>query len=740
MKRIGPVLLCAGFLISTHFPAVAETIRPEKKRLPKIGLVLSGGGARGITHVGVLKVLEELRIPISFVAGTSMGAAVGGLYAAGIPADELEKIFRAFDMTASFSDAPSRRDLSFRRKEDDRTFTVKARIGVGKEGVKLPRGFVEGQTFVTELRKLSQVTEAVDRFDHLPIPFRALATDLGTGQTVVLDHGDLVKAIRASIAISPLFTPIEIDGRLLADGGYLRNIPVETVQKMGADRLIVVNIGTPLTKQEDINSVISVTGQVARLGGSQQDNLQLSKMAREDILIQPDLGDLSFTDFEKIPEFIRLGEQAARALSAPLAPYSLSEEDYAHWRASLPQRPTLPRVDVIKINNGTRFADRTILPFIRQPMGETLDPVMLQKDLAVLNGLGYFDYVDYHVEPQGQKNVLVIDAPRKSWGPNFLRLGFKTSEDFNGQSQYGILASFQMTELNSMGGEFRLDGDIGTNSGVRGEFYQPVGKVPTWMSFGSAPYFTYANAFFKKEHDPVLIGGESEFPFERILRGAGVGAGRNFKNWGRFKLGLNGRYETWQSPALPVLRAERFQGELMAELMADTMDRPSFPRHGVLGYVRYRNASKSLGSDASASALEMDLGAARSWGKHTARVRVDRATNLDLETPEPYLYRLGGLLNLSGFGTNNLVGTERALGQVQYLYQLKKVIGLPWYAGTAVEWGGAWNERSLISAKSGFWAGSLFTAVDTGIGPVYLAFSKSEMGVQSFYLCIGMSL
>lgn len=740
MKRTIPALLCGALLMSLHFSALAQTTRQDRKSPPKIGLVLSGGGARGVTHVGVLKVLEDLRIPISFVAGTSMGAAVGGLYAAGIPAGELEKIFLAFDMKASFADAPSRRDLSFRRKEDDRMFTVKARIGVGKGGLKLPRGFVEGQTFVTEIRKLSQVTEPVKSFDDFPIPFRALATDLGTGQTVVLDRGDLVKAIRASIAISPLFTPVEIDGCLLADGGYLRNIPVETAQLMGADRLIVVNIGTPLTKPENINSVISVSGQVARLGGAQQDGIQLSKMGRDDILIHPDLGDLSFTDFEKIPEFIQLGARATRALSAQLVPYSLSEEEYSRWRASLRPRPTLPRVDAIVINNGTRFSDRTIIPFIRQSLGTTLDPVQLQKDLAVLYGLGYFDYLDYHVESHGSKKVLVIDAPRKSWGPNFLRLGFKTSEDFDGQSQYGILASYQMTELNSMGGEFRLDGDVGTNSGLRAEFYQPVGKIPTWMSFGSAPYFTYANAFFKKEHDPVLVGGKSEFPFERNMRGGGVGAGRNFKNWGRFKLGLNARDETWKSPAAPILRTERFQGEVMAEMMADTMDRPSFPRQGVLGYVRFRNASTALGSDASASALEVDFGVAQSWGKHTARFRGDRATNIDSETTEPYIYRLGGLLNLSGFGANNLVGSERALAQVQYLYQLRKVVGLPWYAGTAAEWGGTWNERSLISEKSGFWAGSLFTALDTGIGPVYLAVSKSEAGIHSFYLCIGMSL
>jgi NTE family protein len=175
-------------------------------------LVLSGGGARGAAHVGVIKVLEELRIPVDFIAGTSMGSAVGGLYASGLNTKELESLFANFDWLAAFSDSPPRRELSFRRKNDDRTFLVKARIGLGEEGVELPLGLVEGQNFITELRKLSNVTESVDSFDDLSIPFRAMATDLETGQSVLLEKGDLANAIRASIAIAPLFSPWKLTG------------------------------------------------------------------------------------------------------------------------------------------------------------------------------------------------------------------------------------------------------------------------------------------------------------------------------------------------------------------------------------------------------------------------------------------------------------------------------------------------------------------------------------------------
>ncbi len=257
--------------------APVDSSRPLTfNKRPRIGLVLSGGGARGAAHVGVIKVLEELRIPVDFIAGTSMGSAVGGLYASGLNTQELETLFANFDWNAAFSDSPARRELSFRRKNDDLTFLVKARIGIGDGGVKLPLGLVEGQNFITELRKLSHVTESIDSFDHLPIPFRALATDLETGKSVILDKGDLANAIRASIAIVPLFSPVEINGRLYVDGGYLKNIPVDVVQAMGVDHLIIVNIGTPLTKRKDIKSVLDVYSQVGRLGGQYQDQRQLS--------------------------------------------------------------------------------------------------------------------------------------------------------------------------------------------------------------------------------------------------------------------------------------------------------------------------------------------------------------------------------------------------------------------------------------------------------------------------------
>lgn len=732
-----------AFLLALLIAARVGLAAPaaQKQDVPKrlrIGLVLSGGGARGAAHVGVIKVLEELRVPVDFIAGTSMGSAVGGLYASGLNTKELETLFANFDWNAAFSDSPPRRELSFRRKNDDRTFLVKARIGLGDGGVKLPLGLVEGQNFITELRKLSHVTESVASFDNLPIPFRAMATDLETGKSVILDKGDLANAIRASIAIVPLFSPVEINGRLYVDGGYLKNIPVDVVQSMGVDRLIVVNIGTPLTKRKDIKSVLDVFSQVGRLGGQYQDNRQLSQVGKDDVLVLPDLTGLSFVDFGKIPEIMKRGEDAARAMSKELSKYALSTEDYQAWRNSLAKAPELPRVDAIEIQNGTRIADSVLTPFISQPVGSTLDPVRMQADLARLYGLGYFDCIDYHSELRGEKNIVVVDAPRKSWGPTYLKLGFKMAEDFKGHGDYGVMARYQRTELNALGAEFQVDGNVGLNSGVSAEFYQPVGKVPRHLSYG-APYFLFANAGLQQNNQSILANQGSELPFRDQHSGIAAGGGRSLGNWGQFRLGMGWVKQSYRTPTIPDSEVKYEQGEGSAEVSVDTMDDASFPKSGFLGKVQGRVTGSSLGAPAAASMAEVNLMGAVSSDRHTVRLKGLWSENFSGVSENSYLMRLGGFLNLGGYSQNSLVGTQKALTQVQYLYKLANLGGKAFYGGVAGEWGSVMDPTQEFNPNLSLFSATILAGLDTGIGPVYLGLSKAEGEFRSVYLYVGQA-
>ena len=241
-------------------PAIGAADQPEETARPRIGLVLGGGGARGAAHVGVLKVLEELRIPVDYIAGTSMGSIVGGLYASGMSPQEIEREILAMDWDDLFKDYPSRADRSFRRKRDDDNYAFKARAGFNRGSIQIPLAYIRGQKFDLVLNSLSLGVVDVSDFDRLPIPYRAVAADLETGKEVVLASGSLAQAIRASMAVPAAFDPVEIDGRLLVDGGIANNVPVSVARGMGAEVFIVVDVGSGLFKREDITSALSITG------------------------------------------------------------------------------------------------------------------------------------------------------------------------------------------------------------------------------------------------------------------------------------------------------------------------------------------------------------------------------------------------------------------------------------------------------------------------------------------------
>jgi NTE family protein len=470
-----------------------------------------------------------------------------------------------------------------------------------------------------------------------------------------------------------------------------------------------------------------------------QDNVQLSFVGKDDFLIQPDLTGLSFVDFGKIPEIMKRGEDAARALKKKLSRFSLSESDYNAWRASLPRRPQLPVVEGIEIKNGTRIADSVLKPFISQPVGAVLDPVRMQSDLARLYGLGYFDCIDYHVENRGKKKkVVVVEAPRKSWGPDYLKLGFKMAEDFKGHGDYGIMARYQRTELNSLGAELQVDGIVGLNSGVSAEFYQPVGKVPRHLSYG-APYFVFANALLQQNNQSILVNDGVELPFRDQHSALLGGGGRSLGNWGQFRLGMGLVKQNYHTPTVPESGRKYTQGEGAASLSMDTLDDASFPRKGFLGEVSGRATGKSLGGPAPASMASATALGAFSSERHTVRLKGHWADNFSGPSENSYLQRMGGFLNLGGYSQNSLIGTQKALVQTQYLYKVGALAGKPLYGGVAGEWGSVLNQAEEVNPNRSIFSGTVFAGLDTGIGPVYLAYSKAEGNAKSVYLYVGQS-
>src|SRR6187397_348108 len=317
----------SALVLSSGAPA-QEVARQGEPGRPRIGLVLSGGGARGAAHIGVLKVLEENHVPIDAIAGTSMGAVVGGLYASGLSAADVERVMTSVDWQDAFRDRPARTDLNFRRKLEDQNFLVKFPLGLTGGEFRLPRGLVQGQKLTQILRGVTLPVAQIQNFDDLAIPFRAVATDIVTGDRVILDHGDLTTAMRASLSAPGVFTPVESEGRMLVDGGLSSNLPVDVAREMGVDVLIVVDCGFPLLERGKLDSVATVSNQMLAILIRHNTADQRKTLKATDVVIDPALGDFSSLDFSQHAKAMRLGEEAARGQSQRLAALGVPADEF----------------------------------------------------------------------------------------------------------------------------------------------------------------------------------------------------------------------------------------------------------------------------------------------------------------------------------------------------------------------------------------------------------------------------
>ena len=411
-----PKFASIGFAISIIcLPALGlasqgQCISTEVTDRPKIGLVLGGGGARGYAHIGVLKKLEEMRIPFDYITGTSMGSIVGGFLATGMDSDELGQVVRDADWDDLFNDDTEREDIPFRRKSDDSLGLFGPKLGIGKDSNLLPSGVVDGQKVIFMFESVSSQRVQTDNFDLLPIPFRAIATDIVTGDMVVIADGDLSMAMRASMAVPGIFDPVHRGAALLVDGGLVRNLPIDVAREMGADVVIAVDVGTKLAGADQITDALAIVSQMSGLLTVGNTNLQIESMTEGDVLITPDIGDkISSADFKKLDDAIPLGYSATEAVQNQLEKYALTESEYRAWRQQIDGCVDgTPQIHFVELDNQSRFSDEVIQELITIAPGETLDLVQLDHDLRQIYGLGFINQARYSiVDLDGQQGIKI---------------------------------------------------------------------------------------------------------------------------------------------------------------------------------------------------------------------------------------------------------------------------------------------------------------------------------------------
>jgi NTE family protein len=713
---------------------------PAWAERPCVGLVLGGGGARGAAHIGVLKVLERERVPICAVTGTSMGAIVGGMYASGYAPDEIEAILAAVDWADVLNDDPPRGDFPMRRKNDTLRYLLDYKLGFRDGAIQLPRGAIQGQKLLLLLRKLTLHTWETPDFDALPIPFRAVATNIVTGGEKVFSKGDLALAIRASMSVPGAFQPLKVDGELLVDGGIVNNVPVDIAKGMGAERLIVVDVGAPLAAEQDLNSPFSITMQMLDILMKQRTAAVMQALGPDDVRIHPELGDIGSADFHRAVDAIPAGMRAAEAAVEKLRELAVDDRRYLDWQARHRKGDWHPTqvafVKVVRTRSKTAsYVERELSALADKP----LDLPELERAIGGAYGQGNYERITWRpLRRKGETGIQVTPVD-KAWGPNFLTFGLQLSDNFEGDSAYQLGVEYTMTGLNRFGGEWRTRAEIGENTGFRSEFFQPTGKRG---QFFAQPYFDY-----RAVDQPILEGIDVTASFRLRQSRVGLDIGWEPDLGSRWTLGIlrgfgTGSRKIGASDSLA--RFEEDIGALRLAYLRDTLDDANFPSSGSRAEFRLTVKREVLGSSSEGEIANLI------WDKALSRGR-DRflfGTRLHSTWGNPGIFDayapLGGFLNLSGYGERELVGLQSVLLRQVWYRRLGgegELFSVPAYIGASLEGGAVGTDRDLLFEPEGLvYAGSAFIGLDSPFGPIFLGYGRAQTGRASAYLTFGTLL
>ena len=736
--RAVTALLLAATLGS---PALAEDAVPApgsstRAPRPKVVLVLSGGGARGAAHLGVLKVLEELHVPVDMVVGTSAGALVGGLYASGWTPEEIESGITTIDWASVFVDRLDRRLKSYRRKQDDRVLVpLKMRFKNWKPYV--PPSVIGGQSLELKLQRFEIDATGARDFDAFPIPYRAVATDLSTGQVVVLDHGSLAAAMRASMSIPGVFPPVELDGRPLCDGELAANFPIRVARSLGADTIIGVDISSPLHGKHDLGNFLKRLDQVTNLltlGNLKED---MAAAQPQDILMAPELGDINFAEFQRFPEAIASGEAAARAVADRLRALSVSDEDWAAFLARHHRRPPSDRVvDAVVVKNSSYLGDGVVERRIAVPIGKPLDEGALDKQLLGLYSLDTLGTIHHDLTrlPDGS-NVLTVDVPRKPYGRNSLQFGLNLETDFHGDITFNVAVGHLVNPLNRLGGEWRNIVQFGDDRVIGTELFQPLDEGMRWF------FDPVATARIDKYRLYDAEGAAlAEYGFD--TRDVRAGIGRVFGVWGQAQVGIYRSFlkadKRVGTSALPSNSYD--DGGVFASFRVDTLDDFAWPTDGIRADVSLERGIGAFGADADGSIVKASFGGARSIGKNVLFGSVE-AANSTQDLVSPTVLALGGLFRLSGLKNDELIGSKGGLIRLMYYRELSSFslggVKPRVFVGMSLEAGNAYRKGDPVDWGGLRESASVFAGASTILGPAYLGVGYSDGGRTAVYLVLG---
>ncbi|WP_218768451.1 patatin-like phospholipase family protein [Vibrio parahaemolyticus] len=749
------------FLIAT--PSVAQVKNEDTPTRPKVAVVLAGGGAKGAAHIGVLKALEEMHIPVDIITGTSMGAYVGGLYATGMSADEIESFIYSVDWNSGYRDRVDRSQRRVRDKEYEDRYQITTDLGLRFGEVRAPTGVVQGQNMLRVLRETTGNLGRFDSFDELAIPYRSVATDILELDEVVIGNGYLVDAMMASMSVPGALPPYKLNGHMLVDGGVVNNMPVDVARAMGADVVIAVDISTDYKTEDDFTGLFTVADQLSNYLVRRSTQQQVETLQEHDVYIRPNVGQMETVEFDKMPWAFQSGYDITKEMESKLAGLRLSNAEYQKYIDHKQEvRKKLVYgddrvVDEIVIVNNTHYSDVLLTNRLELETGRKIETAEIEKAVENLYALDRFELITYHFEEVDGSNLLVFDVNEKSWGPNYLNFRFFLEDDFDTDSQYGIGMSTNFTNLNSHGAEMALNVEMGTDKLIEAELYSPVLSSQEFFVAGKVAYSSEGRNLPVSDDDSSLSSVNDFLPVSYTEFVSEIAIGIQPTLWQELRLG--GRYSSGSIELSTLASVGNLDFErrgLFANYRLDTLDDFAFPTRGLLVDLEYLvshdTSPEEIGQfkpkdivEDTVYEIDARFKGAMSYQRHTLVGQAEysfvqsKNSSITLDPRE-----LGGFLHLSGIPRNSLIGQNLFFSSLVYRYKwFDNDFGLfeaPVYVGASLEHGGTWSDNDLKLNEAPLYnAASIFFGVDSPIGPIMLAYGRTEQDMEAVYLIVGTS-
>ncbi|MSR63447.1 MAG: hypothetical protein EXS08_13470 [Planctomycetes bacterium] len=742
MARLLPLLRFAACALGSAVVALAQeparpATPPPAPARPRIALVLSSGGVRGLAHVGVLAALEEQGIEVDLVVGTEWGALVGGLYAAGLTPSEIQAELLGPDWIAAIQDRRPRRSLDMRAKEEDRDFLFDLPLGLDANGLILPPGLFGADRLRLELSRLTLRTLDAQRFDDLPWAFRSTATELTHGGRVTLDAGSLALTIEASLALPVLWPPVPCNDQLLISGAVTDPLPVDVALAAGAEMLILVDLGDadPGAARP---TFVGVGQRVLDTARARKAAEARAKLRSGDLLCTPEVQGADLTDLEAGARLIERGRVAGRALAERLAPFALEPATYAeHLRQRRSRTNQKPIIDNVLVAQGCALSAKSVRARMEVRAGEPLDTRAAGNDLERLYGLRLFQRVEFVLQPKGPGHAdLVVRTEDLPTAPLHWSTGLTAELSAGNAVNFQIGAALRFAPIDTWGSEARVRIEAGNSLGFLFEYRQALEPSGKWFLMPSISW----------EKRPVVVNPEAgaaaaEFSVRELDLGLDL-VRQMGKNW-EASAGYghrSGRSELiFGDPALNP--TDSFSdGGFRASVICDSLDDAAFPADGSLLTAEWflPSNSQQVGND---EAIQFRLDHAQRHGEDSLILGAELDSVLNDQASVQSFFPLGGFLRLSGLAADAISGPTAALARAVYLHPLqgRSLESRPftWYAGGSLEVGNVFNEWRDITLKGLQPAGSMFLGVDTIIGPSYLGVGLAEGGETSVFLVFG---